>query len=333
MLKQPVAKLAGISPVSWEHPADKAALRLLKQTGGLGDIIKMIVGGTMERSIRLLHVASSVKVGSNQFPRIKGLIDKAAEVLDSPSVPDVFVVNDPRFNAGAAGVKEPFIVVHSALVGTLDDDELYCALAHELGHILSGHSVYKTVLWVLLRISLSAVPIAGLLIKPLVLALREWDRKSELTADRAALLASQSEQPNYNLLMKTAGGSDLSQMNANDFFQQAWEYENQKGLLDSIFKILNTAWESHPFAVVRLQELRSWAASGAYQAILDGAYVRRGSEKGDASRDTSEAYQYYKTTLDQSDDPVLKAVRGVGSALGEATKGVRDAIKDIFKNP
>ena len=93
----------------------------------------------------------------------------------------------------------------------------------------------------------------GLLVQPLLLALREWDRKSELSADRAALLALQSEKENGDLLMKMAGGEDLSQMNMNDFFLQAQEYESQKSIMDSFSKLLNTMKQSHPFPVVRLQ--------------------------------------------------------------------------------
>jgi hypothetical protein len=307
-------------------------MSVLKQAGGLEELIKMIVGGTTEKGIRLLHVSGAVKVTENQFPKVKQCLGRVVDVMDWPSTPDVFVTNNPFFNAGVIGVREPFIVLNSAVTRMLEDDELYCVVAHEMGHIMSGHNVYKTVLWVLLQLSLNVLPIAGLLVKPLVLALKEWDRKSELTADRAALLALQSEQENYNVLMKAAGGGDLSQMNVNDFFQQAWEYENQKTLLDSVFKMLNTLGATHPFPVVRLQELHTWAASGEYAAILGGTYARRSDAPGKASDDIKEGYQYYKSAVRESDDPLLKTVRNVGDSIGKATEGLRDALKDILKN-
>jgi Zn-dependent protease with chaperone function len=325
-------KLSGISPTSWEHPADKAALGVLRRTVGLDELVKMLVGGTTERAIRLLHVSSSVKVTDNQFPRVKHILARVIDILDWPVEPAVFVTNNPFFNAGVYGVREPFIVLNSALLRAVDDDELYCVIAHEVGHIMSGHVLYKTVLWMLLKFSLTALPIAGVLAKPLVMALTEWDRKSELTADRAALLALQSEQENYNVLMKMAGGEDLSQMNLNDFFLQAWEYDSQKTLLDGISKLLNMAGESHPFPVIRLQELRSWAASGQYKAILDGAYVKRGAESTGPAEDVKAGFDYYRNALEQSDDPLLKAVRNVSDSLGKAADGLRDSLKDKFKN-
>ena len=325
-------KLPGISPSSWEHPADKAALSMLKRVPGLDELVKMFVGGTTERAIRLLHIAGSVKVTENQFTRVKNTLDRVVDILDWPAVPTVFVANNPFFNAGVYGVREPFIVLNSSLLGALDDDELYCVVAHEVGHIMSGHSLYKTALWLLLNLSENALPIAGLLVKPLLIALKEWDRKSELTADRAALLALQSERENYNVLMKIAGGEDLSQMNVNDFFLQAWEYDSQKTLLDSVYRLLNTAGKSHPFPVIRLQELRSWAASGRYQEILDGAYVKRGGAGTSAAEDVKEGFAYYKGEIEQSEDPLLKAVKTMGESLGKAAGSLRDSLRDTFRN-
>ena len=66
-------------------------------------------------------------------------------------------------------------------------------IGHELGHAMSGHAVYKTLLLRLLSMSglLSAIPMGGLSIRMIIAALMEWSRKSELSADRAGLLATQ----------------------------------------------------------------------------------------------------------------------------------------------
>jgi Zn-dependent protease with chaperone function len=331
MLVQRARKLTGISPRAWEHPADKAALSALRQVRGLDELMKMLVGGTTERSIRLLHLSCCVRATETQFHRIKVLLDRVLDILDWPTPPEVFVANNPFFNAGAYGVRSPFIVLNSSILKALSDDELYCAIAHELGHIMSGHTVYKTVLWVLLNVSLNMLPIAGLLAQPLLLALKEWERKSELSADRAALLALQDERENYNLLMKMAGGDDLAEMNISDFFLQAMEYENQKSIMDSFSKLLNTMRESHPFPVVRLQELSSWASSGQYKAIIDGNYPRRDLAEENPREDLQGAFDYYKTVAQGRNDPVTKAAKEVGETIGKAAEGIREKLKDAFR--
>ncbi len=331
MLAQRARKLSGISPSAWEHPADKAALSALKQVKGLDELLKMLFGGTMERSIRLLHISCCVKVTQAQFHRVKVLLDRVIDVMDWPTTPDVFIANNPFFNAGAIGVRAPFIVLNSSVLKALSDDELYCVLAHEAGHIMCGHSIYKTVLWVLLTVSFSALPIPRILVQAILAALKEWDRKSELSADRAALLALQSETENYSLLMKMAGGDDLSQMNVNDFFLQAREYEDQKSVMDSFFKMLNTMGQTHPFPVVRLQELRTWASSGQYQAILDGNYPRRDMTQDNTKEDVKDGFQYYKSKVQASEDPLVKAAREAGDTVGKAAQGLREKLKDAFK--
>ncbi|MBU0928508.1 MAG: M48 family metallopeptidase [Spirochaetes bacterium] len=330
MLAARTKKLYAIDPRSWEHPADKAALAALRGVKGLDDVAKFVFGKTGEQSLRLLHIASSVRVTPNQFPRVHQMMERTVDAFDWGYRPEVFVTQSPFFNAGVYGVAEPFVVLNSSVVSRLDDAELACVVAHEMGHIMSGHAAYKTLLWLLLNLSTNIAPAAELVIAPIVAALREWDRKSELSADRAGLLATQSEDPNYAVLMKMAGGDDVTQLNMNDFFAQAEEYESRKGLLDGIHKILNTVWESHPFPVIRLKELRSWAASGQYRAILDGNYLKRGFYEADAASDIKRGFDFYKEELAKGDDPLSTAARSLGEGLNKLGEGIGEALKGLF---
>jgi len=331
MLALKTKKLYGIDPKSWEHPADLAAMSALRNVPGLDEVIKFIFGKTSEQSIRLLHIASSVKVTQNQFPRVHQMMERTVDVFDWPYRPDVFVTQSPFFNAGVYGVREPFIVLNSSLVQRLDDTELACVVAHEMGHVMSGHAIYKTVLWMLLNVSANFIPMAELVLLPIIAALREWDRKSELTADRAGLLATQIEDPNYTLLMKMAGGDDVSQLNMNDFFAQAQEYEQQKSMLDGLFKLLNTVWESHPFPVIRLTELKNWAVGGQYQTILDGNYLKRGLHQSDPAEELRQGFEFYKSEFDKNDDPVSKTVRNVGDGISKLGADIGEALKGLFE--
>ena len=53
----------------------------------------------------------------------------------------------------ALGTNNPFIVLNSGLVDLLDAEELRAVIGHELGHILSGHSVYRTMLYNLILLA------------------------------------------------------------------------------------------------------------------------------------------------------------------------------------
>ncbi len=327
MLVKRMNTLTGIDPKSWEHPADRAALSALKQIKGFDELVKLFISVTTERSFYLMQIASSIKVSQNQYPVIYRIIQDIKETFDWEYTPQVFVTQSPSFNAHTLGVKEPFIVINSSLINTLSDDELKVVIAHEFGHIMSGHALYKTMIHILANVSLNLIPMAGLLLIPIKIALAEWDKKSELTADRAAMLATQIEMPNYNVLMKMAGGNDLSQVNINDIFLQAMEYENKKNVLDSIHKILNQIWASHPYPVVRLQEIKTWTSSGYFSAIMQGNYINRNHHEDNAKDDIKEGFNYYKDTVNKSDDPIMKFAANIGAGINKASEEVNEYIK------
>ncbi|MHC6201838.1 M48 family metallopeptidase [Breznakiellaceae bacterium SP9] len=335
-------RLTGINPHAWEHPADKAALNTVKQIKGLDELIKALVSVTTERSIKLMVLASCVKVTEYQYSKLDTILNDVIEVFGSAYKPPLFITQNPFWNASVLGVKEPIIILNNAMLRTGSDEEICAVLGHELGHIMSGHTLYKTLVYLLANISLNVIPFSQVLLLPIRAALFEWDRKSELTADRAGLLAVQNPQDNYNLLMKMAGADDLTQVNSNEFFKQAHEYEMQQTVLDTVHKFLNQLWESHPFPVIRLQELKTWESSGAYQKILNGDYAtvastyenaantRTAAESQDVKADIKGAYEYYRETVRQGTDPVStvlnKAATGVESAVGN----LGDKLKDVF---
>src|SRR5438046_7075979 len=138
--------LTQIAPVSWEHPADRAALQTLRSVPWCDEVVKKIVGFFGERGIRLLFQANAVRVGPTQFPRLNQLYTDVLTTMDWPDRPELFVSQTPFVNAGAFGVQRPFIVLNSGALKLLDDDERRTLLRPEPGHIMNGHAVHHTLL-------------------------------------------------------------------------------------------------------------------------------------------------------------------------------------------
>jgi Zn-dependent protease with chaperone function len=53
------------------------------------------------------------------------------------------------------------------MIKHLEEKELTAAIAHEMGHIMSGHALYKTLMWLLTKVSLNVIPLASLLLTPM----------------------------------------------------------------------------------------------------------------------------------------------------------------------
>ena len=56
---RPRKVLTQIAPVSWEHPADRAALQSLRSIPGFDQVVKKIYGFIGERGVRLLFQADA----------------------------------------------------------------------------------------------------------------------------------------------------------------------------------------------------------------------------------------------------------------------------------
>ena len=190
-MSTPPIALTGIDPRTWEHPSDRAALTLLLQVPGLAELLKFVGGLTSDRSLRLRWLAHSVKSNTRQIPQAAAAVAEACRVLDVSSVPEVFVAAGGDFNARVIGFETPFLVVGAGLFETLSSEELLAVVGHEIGHLKAGHTVYRTALWILTQLSLQAAQGGDLVRLPVLAALKDWERKSELSCDRAGLLACQ----------------------------------------------------------------------------------------------------------------------------------------------
>ncbi|MFB7128764.1 M48 family metallopeptidase [Kitasatospora sp. NPDC056273] len=322
-------RFPGISTRAWEHPADRSALVALRRLTGFDDILKKLAGLVSERAIRLMFLATAVKTSERQFPELHDMVRDAAYVLDLEQVPDLYVSQDPTVNAYCIGIDTPVIVITSGLVELLDEEELRSVIGHEVGHAMSGHAVYRTMLMILTNIAtrIAWVPLGNLAITAIITALKEWFRKAELSSDRAGLLAGQDLQASMRALMKLAGGHNLAEMNVDAFLEQAEEYEKAGDLRDGVLKVLQLLPQTHPFAVVRVAQLKKWAESDDYRSIMAGAYPRR-SDDPDTSvtEQWKAAAEHYTTSVKESKDPLMGLLRDV--AGGAATVGGK--LRDTF---
>ncbi|MGW4563625.1 M48 family metallopeptidase [Streptomyces sp. NPDC004561] len=329
-------RFPGISSRAYEHPADRSALVALRKLSGFDTVFKALSGLLPERSLRLLFLSDSVRVSERQFDHLHAMLLDACYVLDLEKVPPMYVTQDPQPNAMCIGLDEPIIVVTTGLVELLDEEEMRAVVGHEVGHALSGHSVYRTILLFLTSLALKVawIPLGNLAIMTIIAALREWFRKSELSADRAGLLVGQDVQASMRGLMKIAGGNHLHEMNVDAFLEQAEEYDSGGDLRDSVLKILNVLPRSHPFTTVRAAELKKWAESRDYQRIMDGHYPRRTEDKDTSVSDSfRESASSYASDVKASKDPLMKLVSDLAGGAGDLGGRVRRGFAGFSSPP
>ncbi|MFL5667683.1 MAG: M48 family metallopeptidase [Ktedonobacteraceae bacterium] len=285
---QPKARqrFPGLDPAALQHPYDRAALNTLQKVPGLDVIVRKFIELFPERVAYIQNVAQTVRVTKTQCPGLYAQLKEACAILDMRE-PELYVAHNPLPNAWTSGHDHPYIVVTSGLLDLMNEDEIMAVIGHEIGHIKSGHVLYRTIaLCITLLLTIvgdMTLGIGRLIGRSIESALLEWYRKSEFTADRSSLLVIQDPQVLLSLMMKFAGGTlfQRNQMNAQEFLKQADLYEEvDANILDRVYKMLLVMPVTHPLTIVRAREIMTWSESREYKDILSGHYAHVKSPEG-----------------------------------------------------
>jgi Zn-dependent protease with chaperone function len=308
-----------ISPRAWEHPADRGALVALRAVPGFDQVLKAISGAVGERSVRLLYLATAIRVSPRQYPQLHQLVNECSTTLDLQPIPELFVQRDANPSAMTLGLDRPVIVISTGMLDLVDAEGLRFLVGHEVAHVLSGHAVYRTMMMQLISLSQSIqwLPIGSWGVRAIILGLNEWFRKSELSCDRAGLLCVQDPRAALRVHASLAGAQDPDEMDVAGFLDQAKEYESRGDIRDSLLKILQITDQDVPLAAQRAAELQRWAAGSEYRAILSGDYARRSDDKdAPMSDDVKAAAASYRESFQTSADPLFKVVGKLSSVAG-----------------
>ena len=157
------------SAEEYRHPLDSENTRLLQLLPGIAAAVKAF-SPVAEETLFLEHTGASLLVGPQQLPHLHARLLQAAAVL-GVDAPALYVRQAPSPNAYTLAIngRKPIVIVHTALLELLDDDEVQAVLAHgtrerppaarssnvpptprrfrrraELGHLACDHGVWLT---------------------------------------------------------------------------------------------------------------------------------------------------------------------------------------------
>jgi len=283
--------LTDLHPYEYEHPFDAKALDALQATTGLDILVRQFNKHFTERFITIQYTGSNLKITKNTYPKVYDILDHACNTINLPSRPDLYLEQDVNINGFTTGVDHPIIVLSSGSIDKLDDDELLYLIGHEAGHIKSRHTLYDMMAQYFLPLAMNVLGTVTLGVSDLVLhhaqqalqlALLQWSRMSELTADRVGLLACQDMQAAIRVMMKWSGLplKYYDNMNVESFVRQVKDFDElDYDKLNLAGKFLATMSRTHPFTVIRTAELLRWIDSGEYNQVIQRKTIDRLNKK------------------------------------------------------
>ena len=162
----------------------------------------------------------------------------------------------------------------------MNEEELHAVLAHECGHIACHHVLYHTMALILTQ-GAGLFRTLAVLAEPVQLSLLYWNRRSELSADRAGAVAVGSPDPIVSTMIRLAGGprSITDKVDVNVYLEQAADYDKLgDDTWDKMLQSLAVSHADHPFLTVRCREIKQWAATDHFQRLIKCIHDGSGSK-------------------------------------------------------
>ncbi|MDD6621395.1 MAG: M48 family metallopeptidase [Bacteroidales bacterium] len=258
-----------IKPNEYMHPEDAKALRELESIPGFPALVKKVLALGLEKLQYGINMASAIRLSPTQLPEIYNRLPPICEKLGIKE-PEFYLSMDPYPNAWTFGDTKIFVTVTSGLLQLLNDEEIDAVIAHECGHIACRHVLYHS----LARYILSGADnlgVLGLLSIPIQLAILYWERKSELSCDRAGSLITSPEVVASTMARLSGGPIEITEkIDLEEWARQADQYDaiRNDGLWNKTLQIYAIAQQNHPFAAVRVREILKWGKSEQYQRLM-----------------------------------------------------------------
>lgn len=262
------------------HELDRKAFAALNQFPKFVKLQEAYIKNVDEKSAKIEFLSTTIRLSENQMPEVYNLLSPICEKLGI-AMPDLYMVKSKDkgdLNAFTGGITEPFICVTSELVKQCPSEMISSVIAHECGHIACKHYLYHSLARNFAN-GIAASPLTKIpginryLSKTLITALLFWDRCSELSADRAAVLCDGSSDKTVEMLLKIHGFDE--NINREEFVKQALdlkEFVNDSKSNKMMEQVL-VQWNSHPLLATRAYEVYDWEHSNQYKGIVDGTYT------------------------------------------------------------
>ncbi|MCC6746713.1 MAG: M48 family metallopeptidase [Deltaproteobacteria bacterium] len=235
---------------------DLELLERLKAEPQLAAKLTAQAGGAGRNWIRAQLLSTAVRVEPRLMPAIARCLEEVRQRAGLGDPLEAYVHEEAAINAFVTkGRTHTLVVLSSAAVNTLEEDELQFVIGHELGHAVFGH----------LDVGAGRLVESNELEQRQSMQIRAWQRASEISADRCGLVCCGSLDTAASALYKTLSGLRLPGAKIDPaVFAEQWDFLSSElidggGLEDWDF--------SHPFPPLRMRALKLFWESPRYREL------------------------------------------------------------------
>ena len=267
------------------HPTDRVTLEALKKIPLFDKACSKVLAFMNEPQRHVLDMSSKVRITEHQVSRVYFMVKNICHKIGI-EMPELYLRLSREPNACTYGTEKCTITINSGLLECLEDDELYAVLAHECGHIACQHVLYHTIgLFILEGGSMGLEKLESMLNKNIItsivttsvetsleLAFYHWQRCSELSADRIAVICCGGANPVIETMMRLAGGTVHidSEIDRDLFIAQAENYHEiaAENKINKVLEYWLTRHDTHPLLAIRAYEAQKFAESEEFRELM-----------------------------------------------------------------
>lgn len=241
------------------HPVDEKIISILDNPA-VNAVFRTIADFGADSSFGQM-MATGIPINSNNYPDEDAIIRHCSECLGIRRPYAIISSQLPDVNAMTIGSDdEPYLVLSSLLVKVMSKEQLKFVIGHECGHIAMGHVVYHSAVATAGNMS-QLIPIIGPAVYKLIsFPLKAWERRSEITADRAGLLCCE----NLDLAQRTLLQIESAHLNADSLDIDTYIANSKRYLKKGAIRRLGEYSANHPLISKRMEALSKFANSRCY---------------------------------------------------------------------
>ena len=256
-------KYSPVHIVTITHPLEESAILSIQNNSVYDHLAKIVGSISVQVNAKANMMLTGYPVTEKTSPRLHKIYQTVLERLHCNQKYDLYVHFGYDLIAQTYGSEKTghLIKVNSACLTKLTDSELAALLGHEIGHILANHIQNKELLDSL-ELVIKQWPLANSLVKDTIWGFfARWMVASEFTADRTALIASQSLEAVSTLMLKQMGVPVNSEIIRRIYHQEIQTVPDKLGMY-YVMMVQNIP----SFGMVsRIQEICQWAISAEFR--------------------------------------------------------------------
>lgn len=256
-------KLIGLRVEQFAHPDDTATLKSLKKIKAVDKFFSFVEDQSNNLFLRMNTLGNYVRITEAGEPRIFNLVREVCDTLDYHTIPEIYSTRSYAIDVDSSGVDKPILVIPDFVLNNYDD----ALLRFTIGRAVTRLKSESLKFYVAAKVMIMAANNVEFLSESVRLAVANWMRKAELTADRGGLLACQNLKTSMAFLFNKAG-MPIQEAKKVPYMDYIKAYKIDSSLA-KIGKGAQTLFDTDGWANDRIIELFNWYASGQYGDLLE----------------------------------------------------------------